>query len=409
MTKKRYLLNAGLIGFLAITPLADVAQTTTKSPRVFVLNGVSLQDRKQKLSDPKSSDPTLRSALAKLERDAQKALKTEVLPITAKTASPPSGDKHDYMTQAPYFWKNPDTKDGLPYIRKDGERNPEIKNFPDHELLDKMKASVETLATAYYFTDKEEYAAKAGDILRMWFIDPKTKMNPNLEYAQAIPGLNTGRGIGLIETRGLIELVDSIGLLNGSKGWTTTDQKGVETWFGQFLKWMSESKNGKDESNSQNNHGSYYDAQIASFALFAGRADLAKTILEAAKQKRIAKQIEPDGRQPLELARTKSWSYSTMNLDGLVELAELGDSVGVDLWNYQSSDGRSIRKAFDFLYPYAVGEKKWTYEQIEVFQPERLFSLMRRASGKFKDDKFQQMMTKVPKVNDSDVFNLLGH
>lgn len=378
-------------------------------PRVFVLNGKALQETKQKLADTKTADPLQLAALAKLERDAQKALKVGVQPIIAKTAVPPSGDKHDYMTQAPYFWKNPATKDGLPYIRKDGERNPEIKNFPDHELLDKMEDSVNCLGLAYYFTGKEEYAAKASEVLRMWFVDPKTKMNPNLEYAQAVPGQNNGRGIGLIETRGLIDVVDSIGLLAGSKAWTNTDQKDLQAWFTQFLKWMTESKNGKDESNSQNNHGSYYDAQIASYSIFVGKPELAKTVLEAAKQKRIAKQIEPDGRQPLELARTKSWSYSTMNLEGLVELADLGDSVGLDLWGYRSTDGRSIRRAFDFLYPFAVGEKKWTYQQIEEFQPERLFSLMRRASAKYTDDNFKKMMTNVPKARENDLYYLTGH
>jgi hypothetical protein len=392
--------------FAIASALVVPAQTL---PRVFVLNSKNLQATKQKFANAKTIDPILRSTLAKLERDAQKALKTEVQPITAKAVLPPSGDKHDYMTQAPYFWKNPATKDGLPYIRKDGERNPEIKNFPDHELLDKMEASVNDLALAYYFIGKEEYAAKAGDVLRSWFLDPKTKMNPNLEYAQAVPGQNTGRGIGLIETRGLIDVVDSIGLLSGSKSWTTADQKGVEMWFGQFLKWMIESKNGKDESNSQNNHGSYYDAQIISYALFSGKPDLAKTVLETAKQKRIAKQIDPDGKQPLELARTKSWSYSTMNLEGLVELAELGDTVGVDLWNYQSADGRSIRRAFDFLYPFAVGEKKWTYKQIEEFKAERLFELMRRASAKFTDDQFKKMMASVPKPSETAPFYLTGH
>ena len=349
----------------------------------------------------------MKSALTKLEKDAQKTLKTEVLSIVTKTANPPSGDKHDYMSQAPYFWKNPATKDGLPYIRRDGERNPEIKQFPDHDLMDGMVGAVETLSAAYYFTGKEEYAARAAEILRMWFLDAKTKMNPNLEFAQAIPGVNSGRGIGIIETRGLTRVVDSIGLLENSKSWTRADQSGLEAWFSKYLDWLTTSKNGRDEAGAKNNHGTIYDVQIASFALFAGKNDFAKQVLETAKQKRIAAQIEPDGKQPLELERTKSWSYSTMNLDGLVQLAELGETVGVDLWSFQTKDGRGISPAIDYLYPFASDGKKWTYEQIEPLQPERLFSIMRRADRKYSDEKYKKMMSSVPKTENDDRFSLL--
>src|ERR1700694_2457580 len=172
-------------------------------------------------------------------------------------------------------------------------------------------------------------------------------MNPNLEYAQFIPGVNTGRGIGLIETRGLTDVVDAIGLLAGSKAWTSTDQRGLEEWYGKFLRWMLESKNGQEENAAKNNHGTYYDVQATSFALFLGKNDLAKQIVETSKQKRIALQIEPDGRQPLELVRTKAWSYSNGNLDGLMLLGRPGENVRADLWNYQTPDGRGIRHALE--------------------------------------------------------------
>src|SRR6185436_20716762 len=159
---------------------------------------------------------------------AQSALNAKVLPIVSRQSIPPSGDKHDYMSQAPYFWKNPNTANGLPYVKRDGERNPEFEQYPDHGLMDNMIKAVERLSLGYFLTQKEEYAAKAGEILRMWFLDPATRMNPNLEYAQAIPGESSGRNFGIIESRGLTRVVDSVGLLAGSPSWTKADQAGVE-------------------------------------------------------------------------------------------------------------------------------------------------------------------------------------
>ena len=397
--------NVGLISFLLLIYISATAtfgqMGGSKPPRVFVLNGTVLQERRNAILSPKTAG-RYAGPMKRLVSDANKALKIEILPITSKTVVPPSGDKHDYMTQAPYFWKDPAKKDGLPYIRRDGERNPEILKYPDHGLMDEMVKTTETLAVGYYFTQNEEYAARTATILRIWFLDAKTRMNPNLEYAQAIPGLNTGRGIGIIETHELIRVVDAIGLLAGSKSWTKEDQTGLEGWFGKYVTWLTESKNGRDEAAAKNNHGTIYDVQLASFALFAGKTDIAKRLIESAKLNRIAKQIEPDGKQPLELERTKAWSYSTMNLGGFVELAQLGDSIGVDLWGYQTTDGRSIRKAFEFLFPFADGKKKWEYQQIEPLLGERLYDQMRKAKDKYRDDKFKAELSAIPaKVDES--------
>lgn len=386
-----------LLAVMGFSNAVDGQTTGKEQPRVFLLNAKTLVERKQKLSDP-----VLKPALAKLDRDAKKALKVEIASVVTKTMMPPSGDKHDYMSQAPYFWKDPAKKDGLPYIRRDGERNPEILNIPDKTSLTSLITTVETLAFGYYFTGKEEYAARAASNLRMWFLDAKTKMNPNLEYAQAIPGINTGRGIGIIETHGLIRLVDAVGLLAGSKAWTKDDQTGLETWFGKYLTWLTESKNGRDEAAAKNNHGTIYDVQVASFALFARKPEIAKRILESAKQNRIAKQIESDGKQPLELERTLSWGYSTMNLGGFVELARLGDAAGVDLWSYQTSDGRSIRKAFDYLFPFADGKKKWEYKQIQPLVGEKLYEQMRQAKDKYRDEKFKAGLASIPDLPPDD-------
>jgi len=250
-------------------------------PRVFLLDAGSLQSARGRI---RTGDGSLEPALARLRQEAQAALKAGPFSVVNKDTTPPSGDRHDYMSQAPYWWPNPDTPDGLPYVRRDGERNPEIYKITDHRDMDRLIEAVETLALAYWFTGDEVSAAKAADLLRVWFLDPGTRMNPHLEYSQAIPGLNTGRGIGLIETSGLVRVVDAVGLLAGSKAWGPHDQQGLQAWFGRFLEWMQDSPKGREEAAARNNHGTYYDLQVASFALFVGKTDLAgRTGLEGCR------------------------------------------------------------------------------------------------------------------------------
>jgi hypothetical protein len=259
--------------------------------------------------------------------------------------------------------------------------------------------SVDTLSLAYYFTHDEKYAERTSQLIRTWFFEPKTRMNPNFKFAQAIRGVNTGRGLGLIESRLFTKVVDAAGLLDGSKAWTHDDQHKLEQWFTSYLQWMLTSDHGRNEAQAKNNHGTYYDIQVASFALFLGKKDLATEVLQNAKMKRIAVQIEPDGRQPLELVRTKAWSYSIGNLSGLMSLARLGEHVGVDLWRYKTPDGRSIRVALDFLSPFGIGAQKWPYQQIGGFSSNAIYPLLRQATAKYPDGPYQALLSKLPAID----------
>jgi hypothetical protein len=366
---------------LLILALAAVA---LEPPRVFRLDPSALQETLRRVH---AQDAALAPALARLRADAQKALESGPFSVMTKATLPPSGDKHDYMSQAPYFWPNPRTPDGLPYVRRDGERNPEIRKISDRDGLGGLISNVETLAFGFYFLGDEPYAARAALLLRTWFLDPATRMNPHLEYGQAIPGVNQGRGIGIIETSGLVRLVDAVGLLEGSKAWTAADQQGLVAWFEAYLRWLRGSRHGRDEAATTNNHGTHYDAQVASFALFTGQRSLAAAVLSESRQKRIAAQIQPDGRQPRELERTRAWSYSVMNLGGFFSLAALGERSGVDLWHYETPDGRSIRKALDWLLPFAQGQA-WPYPQITPWSPKDLAPLLREAAVQYRAPRY---------------------
>jgi hypothetical protein len=370
-----------------------VAGIRAESLRVFLLEGVHLNTVRERLA---TNAQERQPALDALRHDADRALDDGPFSVVNKDVTPPSGDRHDYMSFAPYWWPNPDTKDGLPYIQRDGERNPDIYKVRNRHDLGELADTVETLSLAYFFTREEKYAERARLLIRTWFLEPKTRMNPNFEYAQAIRGVNTGRGLGLIESRLFTKIIDSVGLLAGSKAWQDNDQREVEAWFTSYLNWMLTSEHGHEEEHAKNNHGTYYDIQVATFALFLNKKGLASEVLEGVKAKRIAVQIEPDGRQPLELVRTKAWGYSLGNLAGLMSLARLGEHVKVDLWNYRTADGRSIRAALDFLIPFSVYREKWPYQQIDGFWPEGIQPLLQRAAMKYPDESYRAALAKVP-------------
>jgi hypothetical protein len=353
-----------------------------------------------------NGDKELGPALAALEREAKSALKAGPFSVVEKTNLPPSRDKHDYMSIGPYFWPDPASSNGLPYVRHDGRRNP-ANRTSNRRDLSLMIGNVETLSMAWYFTGDEVYAKKATELLRTWFLDSATHMNPNFEFAQAVPGINTGRGIGLIEMAGMTGLIDSIGLLAGSKSWTEADQRALQQWFIQFVQWMQESKNGRDEAAAKNNHGTYYDLELTMFALFIGKNEIATSVLRGVPAKRIARQIEPDGREPLELARTNAWGYSVGNLRGLISLAQLGDKYGVDLWHFETADGRSIRKALDCLVAFATGEREWLPGRSGEPSLQSLATPLRIAATKFPDGRHKELLSKLAPVEPSDRGNLL--
>ncbi|GHT37974.1 alginate lyase [Bacteroidia bacterium] len=378
-----------LLCFAACRPVSKGVETFLVKPAVLASN-------KQKIE---SGDEKLKEALARLLAEAGKSLQNGPYSVTMKSKLPPSGDKHDYMSVGPYWWPDPAKPDGLPYIRKDGETNPERYEIQDAEFFKSLSRDVHLLAIAYFYTGREEYAEKAVSLLRAWFLDEDTRMNPNLDFGQAIPGRTDGRGIGLIDTRGVVNLIDGIRILQTSKSLDAAGYKGLQDWFTRFLDWMTTSPIGLDEADEHNNHGTYYDVQTVSIALFTGQPERAAQMLEQQTKPRIESQIAGDGSQPHELARTLSWGYSQMNLAGFFELASLAENAGMDLWNYVTPGGKSIKKAYFWMLPYANGDSAWTYQQIKPLDKSEYANLSRIAVAKYPDEKIASFLAKSNEAN----------
>jgi len=341
-------------------------------PRVFVLDAKALVSNR---SAVKAKSATVMPAYQQLLRDADKALKFGPVSVMEKKNQPPSGDKHDYMSLAPYFWPDPDKPDGLPYIRKDGQTNPEVKEYKDKEYQPQLCEAVYTLGLAYYFSEDKVYADHAAKLLRVWFLDAATRMNPNLNYGQAIRGVTAGRGAGMIDTRHYIKLIDGIGLLQGASSWKDADQQGMKKWFSDFLQWMQTSKNGKDEMEAPNNHGAWYDAQRLSIALFVDSTALARRIVESA-QDRLDKQMDDNGKFPKEMERTISLHYTSFVMEAFFNIARMAEKLGIDMWKYTSPSGKSLKKAFDMLQPYISGAKTWEGQQIKPYEFDEAYFLL---------------------------------
>ncbi len=314
--------------------------------------------------------PVYSAAYASLIKDADAKLSLAPFSVTFKEGLAPSGDKHDYVSLSRYVWADPSKPDGLPYIHRDGESNPELNKY-DRNPLGNMSAAVTTLSLAYFYSGNEAYAQKAVEFLRVWFLNKDTRMNPHLEYAQFIPGVNNnkGRSFGLIDTYSFVDMLNGICLLENSPAYTDADKKGLQDWFKLFSEWWKTSDQGIAERNGKNNHGLAYDVQLVLFSLFSGDKDTALSVINEFPAMRLFTQIEPDGTQPEELKRTLAFHYSEYNIKHMIDMFAIAKSLGIALYNIESKDGRNFYKAVDFLTPYLGKEvTAWPYQQISGWE-----------------------------------------
>jgi hypothetical protein len=344
--------------------------------RTFLLKPGELTSIKAALA----SDPTVRAAYAELIVRADAALGRRPGSVMDKTTTPPSGDRHDYMSIAPYWWPDPTKADGLPYVRRDGEINPRRDTTAfDRTASGRMGDDVTNLSLAYYYSGDRRYATKSAAIIRTWFLDPSTAMNPNARFAQAVPGRKDGRAEGVLDTSGFQSVIDDIGLIAPSGALSKQERKRLEQWFGKYIDWMLSSPTGRAENAAKNNHGIWFDSQITQYALFARRPEIALAVVKAFPEKRIAAQFDPSGKLPAELTRTRSLHYSIFALDPAYNVAEMAGCLGYDLWNYRGAEGRGLRSATDFLAGFRGRTEQWPYQEIRR-EPAELDGLLTRAA-----------------------------
>jgi hypothetical protein len=295
---------------------------------------------------------------ARILKLANEALALKPPAVTDHLATNSAGGPHDFFSQADYTWPNPTNKNGLPYVGRDGESNPE--NFEYHRMaMRNMKDAVAALAAAYALTGEDKYGAQAADFIRVFFLDEKTKMNPNLDYAQAVLGVATGRSYGVIDTLHLAELPVAVRFLEKSPKFDPSVDAGLKKWFADYIHWMTTATNGVKEMEAANNHSIAYFVQLASFADFVGDRKTLDFCRERFKEVLLPKQMAADGSFPLELKRTKPYGYSIFQADNVAILCVLLSTPQEDMWKFKLPEGVTPIKSAEFIYPYLADKQKW--------------------------------------------------
>ncbi|HWC97431.1 MAG TPA: alginate lyase family protein [Candidatus Sulfopaludibacter sp.] len=345
-------------------------------------------------------------AVRRLRADAEKRLKEGPWSVTAERPKSLELDLdvHDYYSQAPYWWPDPTNATGT-YVRKDGQVNPD-RFMSNKNALNAMGEAVFTLGTAAFLLDDTRYAQRAARDINTWFVNPKTRMNPSMEFAQVIRGSNDNPGGGILEGRIFIRAIQGMEFLSHTGAWDPKDQAAVHKWFEEYLAWLTHSQSGLHEKNSGNNHASWWTAQVAAVATFVGDKAEETAAFNYYRQHILPAQIRADGSAPREEARTRSLSYSAFNLEAFSTICRIAQVNGEDLWSVQGRRGASITTIVEYLRPYLQDPKRWSKEQIIEFQNDGLYSLAFTGMG-LKNPQYVALYKKLERPEGSPFLSLV--
>ncbi len=305
---------------------------------------------------------------ARVLKAANQYLSEKPITITASSSPRSAGGPHDFFSEADYWWPDPKDPNG-PYIQRDGMSNPD--NFVEHRrALMRLSVQIPALIAAWKLTKDKRYAQHAAMHLRAWFLDERTRMNPNLQYAQAIHGRVTGRGTGIIDTIHLVEVARALEVIEGAGALSAGELQGIKQWFADYLEWMSTSKNGIEEREAKNNHGTCWVMQVAEFAHFTGNQELLEYCRGRFKTVLMPNQLAADGSFPQELRRTKPYGYSLFNLEAMAMVCQILSTAEDNLWTFELPDGRGMRKAIAYMAPYIRNKRAWPLKPDVMYDAE---------------------------------------
>ena len=372
---------------------------STNASTLLLLDKDNLDQIKAKID---RQDPFVMPAYQTLISKAEKTLSMDRLSVVDKSLTPPSQDKHDYISLGPYFWPNPKTKDGYPYIRRDGKVNPNALIDSDSPRLVRLANALETLALAYYYTNNTKYAQRAVEMIQIWFINDSTKMNPHLKYAQGIPGTVPGRALGILDGRHFVRILDSITLIENSNLLSSKDLEVIKQWVKDYQNWLLNGEYAYDESHRPNNHGTFYDYQVVGYALYLEQPKKAKELLTNAQYIRLGSHIGSKGQNFHELERTRPLHYSLFDLEAMIGLALYSDHYDdVNFWTFTINQ-TSLKKAIDYVVKYKNNRDMWLVENENVNFMDLTPTLL-VAAQKYQTDEYNKEILKLWRSKQDDI------